>query len=104
MFSEKITDCFMTGTIPIYYGIDNIGDYFNTDGIIKLTDDFNIEDLSFELYNSKLEAIKDNFDRGLNLLLPEDYIYINFIKKWKNMSFDIVTKFENRIADFFGSK
>lgn len=81
MFSEKITDCFMTGTIPIYYGIDNIGDYFNTDGIIKLTDDFNIEDLSFELYNSKLEAIKDNFDRGLNLLLPEDYIYINFIKK-----------------------
>ena len=81
MFSEKITDCFMTGTIPIYYGIDNIGDYFNTDGIIKLTDDFNIEDLSFELYNSKLEAIKDNFDRGFNLLLPEDYIYINFIKK-----------------------
>lgn len=81
MFSEKITDCFMTGTIPIYYGIDNIGDYFNTDGIIKLTDDFNIEDLSFELYNSKLDAIKDNFDRGFNLLLPEDYIYINFIKK-----------------------
>ena len=71
----------MTGTIPIYYGIDNIGDYFNTDGIIKLTDDFNIEDLSFELYNSKLDAIKDNFDRGFNLLLPEDYIYINFIKK-----------------------
>jgi hypothetical protein len=81
MFSEKISDCFMMGTIPIYYGIDNIGDYFNTDGIINLTDDFSIEDLSFELYYSKLDAIKDNFDRGFNLLLPEDYIYINFIKK-----------------------
>ena len=80
MYSEKITDCFMTGTIPIYYGIDNIGDYFNTDGIIKLTDDFKVEDLSFDLYYSKLEAIKDNFERGLNILLPEDFIYINFIK------------------------
>jgi hypothetical protein len=80
MYSEKITDCFMTGTIPIYYGIDNIGDYFNTDGIIRLTDDFKVEDLSFDLYHSKLDAIKDNFERGLNILLSEDFIYINFIK------------------------
>jgi len=80
MYSEKITDCFMTGTIPIYYGIDNIGDYFNTDGIIRLTDDFKVEDLSFDLYYSKIDAIKDNFERGLNILLSEDYIYINFIK------------------------
>jgi hypothetical protein len=50
-------------------------------GIGTAVDDFSIEDLSFELYNSKLDAIKDNFDRGFNLLLPEDYIYINFIKK-----------------------
>ena len=78
--NPKITDCFMTGTIPIYYGIDNIGDYFNTDGIIRLTDDFKVEDLSFDLYHSKLDAIKDNFERGLNILLSEDFIYINFIK------------------------
>ena len=25
--NPKITDCFMMGTIPIYYGIKNIGEY-----------------------------------------------------------------------------
>jgi hypothetical protein len=79
MFTEKITDCFMTGTIPIYYGIKNIGDYFNTDGIIILTEDFKIEDLSFDLYNSKLSAVKENLKLSMDLLLSEDYICRNFI-------------------------
>jgi len=80
MISEKITDCFMTGTIPIYYGIDNIGEFFNTNGIIKLDDNFKIEDLSFELYESKLNAIKENFDISMNMLLSEDYFYLKYIK------------------------
>jgi len=79
MFTEKITDCFMTGTIPIYYGIKNIGDYFNTDGIIILTDDFKIEDLSFELYQSKINAVKENLKLSMDLLLAEDYICYYFI-------------------------
>ena len=79
MFTEKITDCFMTGTIPIYYGIKNIGDYFNPDGIITLTDDFKIEDLSFDLYNSKLSAVEENLKLSMDLLLAEDYICKNFL-------------------------
>lgn len=80
MFTEKITDCFMTGTIPIYYGIPNIGDFFNTEGIIVLNDDFNIEDLSFDLYHSKIEAVKENYRLANELLTAEDFIYTNFIK------------------------
>jgi hypothetical protein len=79
MFTEKITDCFMTGTIPIYYGITNIGDYFNTDGIIILTDNFKIEDLTFELYYSKMVAVKENLKLSMDLLLSEDYICRNFL-------------------------
>ena len=79
MFTEKITDCLMTGTIPIYYGIKNIGDYFNPDGIITLTDDFKIEDLSFELYESKMSAVKENLRLSMDLLLAEDYICKNFL-------------------------
>lgn len=79
MFTEKITDCFMTGTIPIYYGIQNIGEYFNPDGIITLTEDFKVEDLSFELYNSKIEAVKENLKLSIDLLLAEDYICKNFL-------------------------
>lgn len=80
MFSEKITDCFMTGTIPIYYGMANIGDYFDTNGIITLNDDFKIEDLSFDLYESKIESVKKNLELAIDLLLAEDYIYKNFIE------------------------
>lgn len=80
MFTEKITDCFMTGTIPIYYGISNIGDYFNTDGIIILDDNFKIEDLSFELYHSKMDAVIDNFKRSIDFPLAEDYIFKTFIE------------------------
>lgn len=80
MFTEKITDCFMTGTIPIYYGISNIGDYFNTEGIIILDENFKIEDLSFELYYSKMDSIIDNFNRAIDFPLAEDYIFKNFIE------------------------
>ena len=80
MFTEKITDCFMTGTIPIYYGILNIGDFFNEEGIIMLDDSFKIEDLSIELYNSKLDAVNENFRLANELLVAEDYIYEHFLK------------------------
>jgi hypothetical protein len=80
MFTEKITDCFMTGTIPVYYGIPNIGDFFNKDGIIVLNEEFKIEDLSFDLYNSKINAVIDNFKRAKDLLVAEDYIYLKYIK------------------------
>ena len=80
MFTEKITDCFMTGTIPIYYGMNNIGDFFNLDGIIILNENFKVEDLSFDLYYSKIKSVKENLQKSENLLVAEDYIYLNYIK------------------------
>lgn len=41
-FSEKILDCFLLKTIPIYWGCSNIGDFFNKDGIIQFN---NVDDL-----------------------------------------------------------
>ena len=73
-YSEKLTDCFATGTIPIYYGSELIGDVFNSDGIIILNNDFNNEDLTSELYYSKMNAIKDNYDRAVNMPIAEDYL------------------------------
>ena len=34
LWSEKINDCFLTGTVPIYYGCPFIGEFFNLDGIL----------------------------------------------------------------------
>ena len=80
MITEKLTNCFATGTIPIYYGIKNIGDFFNSDGIITLNDNFEIESLSYDSYYSKMLAIEENFKLATELLSAEDYIYLNFIK------------------------
>lgn len=79
-YTEKITDAFATGTIPIYHGCPSIGEIFNEDGIIYLTDDFKIEDLSEDLYMSKMDAIKDNFERVKTLQSSDDMIAENILK------------------------
>lgn len=84
-YSEKITDCFATGTIPIYWGSPDIGEVFNVDGIIMYDDDFNIDSLSFELYQSKMESIIDNFNRAVNFPIAEDYIFKKYIEDKKNI-------------------
>lgn len=80
IFTEKITDCFVTGTIPVFWGMPSIGKFFNTDGIIILDENFNIDSLTPDLYFSKKEAMEDNFERSLNLPIAEDYMYQNYIK------------------------
>jgi hypothetical protein len=79
-FTEKLTDCFSTGTIPIFYGSDKVVEYFNEDGIIFLDENFNISILTEELYNSKKDAIVDNFERSINLPIAEDYMFENYFQ------------------------
>lgn len=74
-FTEKIMDCFATGTIPVYMGSPDIGKYFNKDGIIDLSEEF---DVSEEIYFSKLDAIQDNLERVKQYEVLEDFIYLNY--------------------------
>jgi hypothetical protein len=73
-FTEKILDCFATGTIPIYKGTRNIIKHFNEEGIIFL-DDIDIHNLNKDIYFSKMDAIKDNFERALKYNILEDWIF-----------------------------
>jgi len=79
-FTEKLTDCFACGTIPIFYGCKGVTEYFNEDGIIFLDDDFDLSVLTKDLYYSKIDAIKDNFERSINFPVAEDYLYLNYFK------------------------
>lgn len=78
-YSEKISDCFATGTIPIYLGSPDIGEVFNSKGIIIYNDDLKISDLNFDLYFSKMEYIQDNYQRIIDFPIAEDYIYEKYI-------------------------
>jgi hypothetical protein len=80
MFTEKISDCFVTGTVPIYYGMKEINKIFNEKGIIFLDENFDIDTLSFDLYHSMKPYIIENYEIACSLLTAEDYIYVNFLK------------------------
>lgn len=82
-FTEKILNCFATGTIPIYLGARNIGEKFNKDGIITIE---NMEDLNKilptldgDLYLSKRDAIKENLNLSKQYRSLEDYIFENYL-------------------------
>jgi len=80
-FTEKLTDCFATGTVPLYYGTKNIGKYFNMEGIIEIPNDVAIVDfivtnrLTSDLYYGKMDAIKDNFERVKNMQSADDMMF-----------------------------
>jgi hypothetical protein len=74
-YTEKLTDCFATGTVPVYLGSPAVGDQFNMDGIILLDEKFDINSLNEDLYNSKLDAIKDNLERVRQLKMADDVLW-----------------------------
>jgi glycosyltransferase involved in cell wall biosynthesis len=66
--SEKLSDCFLTGTIPIYYGCPNIGEYFDVNGIIMFKDKEDLVNILTELnengeaeYMKRIAAVHHNF-------------------------------------------
>lgn len=73
-FTEKILDCFLMKTIPIYWGCSNIGDFFNDRGIIQFN---NVDDLIHQInnldehfYNDKVDqlAVEENYQKALQYI------------------------------------
>lgn len=80
-FTEKLTDNFVMGTVPIYLGSRSVVDkYFDSRGVIFLDDDPDLSSISEELYYSMLPYIKNNFDLAMKLPIAEDYIFENYLK------------------------
>lgn len=80
-WSEKLLDCFLCGTVPIYHGASNVGDFFIGDGIIELTDAFDVTNLTPELYLSKEDAIIENFNLALQYNCSEDIMWKKYLSK-----------------------
>ena len=77
-FTEKLIDCFATGTIPIYWGCKNIGDFFNLDGMFVFNNLDKLLDILVTCnegtYHSKMEYIIENFELAKQYYYPEHWI------------------------------
>jgi hypothetical protein len=74
-YTEKVTDCFATGTIPIYFGDKSISEDFDENGIIFIEEKIDLDIISEETYKLKLESVKTNFDRVMRLKIADDCIF-----------------------------
>jgi hypothetical protein len=90
-FTEKITDCFATGTIPIYWGTKSIKNYYNNKGIILFgnNNDDSVDDLlsaindiiqkiDYSYYQKEMDAVVHNFNLTENHTTIEDWMYDNY--------------------------
>lgn len=58
-FTEKLIDCLLTKTIPVYWGCPNIGEYFDTTGWIFFND-LDIPKLTPDHYNKYIDIVEKN--------------------------------------------
>jgi hypothetical protein len=87
-WTEKLADCFLSRTMPIYYGAPNITDYFPKEAIVKI--DIEDPDVSAKIkaiINSNLyEKNKSAIEKSCNLVL-EKYQFFpyfsDFIHRWE---------------------
>lgn len=83
-FTEKLIDCFMTGTIPLYWGCPSIDKFFDVNGIITFDSleelIFICENLTFNDYVKKLESVQYNYEQAKKFLIADDLIF-EFLNK-----------------------
>jgi len=82
-FSEKIIDCMCQGTVPIYWGDPDIGERFDTDGIIQFNNmdelmDILVNVVSEDDYKKRFKALAENLMRCEDYMCAEDWIYDHY--------------------------
>jgi len=67
-FTEKLIDCLLTKTVPIYWGCPNIGDFFDTRGIIQFEsyEDFleKVNSVNEKTYDKMKKYIDKNYEKA----------------------------------------
>jgi hypothetical protein len=83
-FTEKILDCFLTGTIPIYHGCPNIGDFFDKRGFITFETREELVDIVANLtekdYIERKDWIQTNYEKALVHKRDNDSFFNKYIK------------------------
>ncbi|MCE3231558.1 MAG: hypothetical protein K0R52_1486, partial [Alphaproteobacteria bacterium] len=81
-FSEKLLGCFMALSVPIYIGCPNIGEYFDTRGMLIAKDPEDVlrivRTLTPDTYTKMLPYLEENKRRAEKLVKIEDHYIDEF--------------------------
>lgn len=89
-FTEKIIDCLVTGTVPIYWGCSNINKYFETEGFIQFK---NIN----EFKNHVLPSLTPNtYDRMLPFINKNFNLSLKYVDFWGRIQSVIREELKNK--------
>lgn len=89
-FTEKLIDCLLTKTVPVYLGCPNIGDFFDTRGIIM-----------FETYEEFLEKVNSINEKTYQKM--KKYVDINY-EKAKEYGRDLFQRVKEEVLKYRNSK
>jgi len=82
-WTEKISDCFLAWTVPIYYGCTNLEDYFPKESFVRI--DINqpeesIEQIKTIIENNRWEQRMPAVEEARNLVLHEYQLFPHIVK------------------------
>jgi len=72
-FTEKISECYLTHTMPIYYGAPNIDHYYNPKSLIKI--DINNYKEAITIIENAIES--NLYEKSLENILQSKMLYLN---------------------------
>lgn len=88
LFTEWLLDCFALGTIPIYWGCQNVTDFnfakrgiIDCDGVGHMRLIF--QWMEMEQYGKRLKYIHQNLDNMQQYAVTEDWLYLNVLKDFE---------------------
>ena len=77
-FTEKILDCFISGTVPIYWGSPSISRFFNEKGIIQFHDKGELIEAIELIKNDPVNIYQDMYQHLIsNYALCKKYCYLD---------------------------
>jgi hypothetical protein len=91
-FSEKIADCFLTYTMPIYYGCSNILDYFPEDAIILI----DIKDFEGGIDKIEEAIMSSRYKKNLGSLIEARNIYFEKYHQLQAITKILEERFDNQ--------
>lgn len=78
-FSEKLVDCMLCRTIPIYWGASRVSEIFDNRGILSFDskDDIDgfLKNATPDLYTSLIDSIEYNYDAALRYARIDDIMH-----------------------------